>query len=468
MEWETEVCYRALKARDPRFDGLFFVGVSSTGVYCRPVCHARTPKEENCAFFDRPAAAEKAGYRPCLLCRPELAPGRSRVDAVDRLADVAVRLIEDGRLEEMSLNDLAEELGVTDRHLRRVVMARYGVSPIELAQTQRLLSAKRLLTDTRLPVGEVAMASGFSSVRRLNALFKERYRLSPSALRRRVESPRETVRCRVAFRPPYAWDEMLAFLGDRAIPGVELVENGVYRRAVAMGAVTGHVAVRMGEKGLEVEVTPALAVKLPAILRRIRRLFDTAAEPLEIAEALGELGGATPGLRVPGAWEGFEIGVRAILGQQISVKGARTLAGRIAGEFGPPIESPWPGLSVAFPSAERMAEAVPDEIAKLGVIGARAASIIGLAGALARKELRLLPGGDPQRTINALLKLKGIGPWTAEYIAMRALSYPDAFPRGDLGLLKALGTTDPRAADALVERYRPWRSYAALYLWRTL
>ena len=449
--------YRALTARDARFDGLFFVGVSSTGVYCRPVCSARTPKEANCAFFPCAAAAERAGYRPCLVCRPEIAPGRARVDALGRLADVAVRRIEAGA----SPAEVAQALGITDRHLRRAVVSAYGVPPVALAQTSRLLAAKRLLADTRMPVGEVALASGFASVRRMNTLFQERYRMSPSDLRRKGGEPSDTLRLRLPYRPPYAWAAMRDHFGARALPGVESIVDGRYVRAVE----GGWIAVGPGKgDSLEVEASASLAPVLPRVLRRVRRMFDADAEPLVIAEHLGELA-AEPGMRLPGAWDAFEVGVRAILGQQVSVAGARTVAGRLAAAYGTPVEGP--GVSLAFPSAGRIAALDPVEVVGHGIIMARAATVVRFAQAMV-DGLSLLPGDDPEETMARLVEIKGIGPWTAHVIAMRALGHPDAFPAADLGLMRALGVATPAEASALVERYRPWRAYAAVHLWRTL
>lgn len=457
MDLDARELYAALTARDARFDGLFFVGVKTTGVYCRPICSARTPREENCSFHLSAAAAESHGFRPCLVCRPELAPGRARVDAVSRLADAAVRRIEEGS----SPAEVARSLGVTDRHLRRAVVARYGVPPVALAQTGRLLTAKRLLTDTRLPVGEVALASGFASVRRLNALFRSRYRMSPTDLRRSAHTTGETIRLRIPYRPPYAWDAMLAFFGDRAIAGVEKIEEGRYQRNVVLGQDAGWIAVGPARNALEVEVPPSLGLHLPRILRRVRRMFDTEAEPLAIAERLGPLA-KEPGMRLPGAWDGFEIGVRAILGQQVSVAGARTVAGRFAAAFGEPA-----GWGVAFPSAARVGRLEPAEIARLGVVQVRATAIVALAKAV-ESGLKLTPGADPDATADALTSLRGVGPWTASYVAMRALGYPDAFPAADLGLMRALGAKTPAEALALVEPYRPWRAYAAIHLWSSL
>lgn len=450
--------YAALAARDARFDGLFFVGVRTTGVYCRPVCSARTPKRENCSFHPSAAAAEARGFRPCLVCRPELAPGRARVDAAGRLADAAVRRIEEG----MAPVEVARALGVTDRHLRRIVVARCGVPPVSLAQTGRLLLAKRLLADTRLPVGEIALMSGFASLRRMNALFRERYRMSPSDLRRHAPQEGETLRLRVPYRPPYAWEAMRDHFGLRGVPGVEATVDGRVVRLVE----NGWIAVGPGKgDALAVEASPSLAGDLPRVLRRVRRMFDTEAEPLAIAAHLGDLV-REPGMRLPGVWDGFEVGVRAILGQQISVAGARTVAGRLAAAFGEPVENPF-GLSVAFPSAARLAAVAPETIAAHGVILARARAIVALAQAV-EGGLRLAPPADPQALGAELVRIKGIGPWTAEIVAMRALGYPDAFPAADLGLMRALGAKTPAEALALAEPFRPWRAYAAVHLWRSL
>ncbi|HWA82292.1 MAG TPA: DNA-3-methyladenine glycosylase 2, partial [Fimbriimonadaceae bacterium] len=429
------------------------------------VCSARTPQPKNCQFFSNAAAAEHAGFRPCLLCRPEIAPGRSRVDAVGRLASVAVRRIEDGALTDTSLADFAAELGVTDRHLRRAVVEHYGVSPLELLQTQRLLVAKRLLMDTGLPIGEVALASGFSSVRRFNALFQERYRLSPSQIRKSKKRPGETILLEAGYRAPYDWESMIGFLGARCVEGVEAVENGRYLRAVSPG---GWIAVSPSpnKNALRVEISAGLAKAIPQLLRRVRRLFDTSSEPEAIAEVLGELAAEHPGLRVPGAFDGFEACVRAIVGQQISVAGARTIVGRIAKRFGTPVETPFESLTHAFPGPEAIATASIDDVASLGIVGKRAKALIAIAEAVAERRLRLVPGADVEATIAQLCEFDGIGPWTAQYIAMRALAYPDAFPHSDLGILKALGTKNPSEALAIAEQWRPWRAYAALHLWR--
>jgi AraC family transcriptional regulator of adaptative response / DNA-3-methyladenine glycosylase II len=471
----TDHCYRALLSKDSRFDGKFFVGVSSTGIYCRPVCTAKTPMRTRCTFFPSAAAAEGAGFRPCLRCRPELAPGNAGVDASQRIAHAAASLIDDGFLEEQDLALLAARLGVTDRHLRRVFRAEFGVAPVGYAQTQRLLLAKRLLTDTALPVTDIALASGFGSVRRFNALFQARYRMQPNRLRnqesKNVGNP--AMRFELAYRPPLPWETMLAFLGQRAIRGVEAVVGDEYRRtaSIAHGGVVhrGWIAVRPVARRamLQVSMSAELAKVVPPVLARIKRLFDLACDPHAVAAQLGALTEAHPGLRVPGAFDGFELAVRAILGQQVTVKAATTLSGRLARTFGDPLETPWDALTHTFPGAQRIAALVVDDIASQGIIASRARSILALAGGIAAGTLVLAPGVDVDRTMAALRELPGIGEWTTQYIAMRALAWPDAFPHTDLGVMKALGETAPKRVLARAEPWQPWRAYAVMHLWHS-
>src|SRR5690242_8460906 len=374
---DPRTCYRALKARDARFDGRFFVAVSSTRIYCRPVCTVKPPKRENCRFFPSAAAAESNGYRPCLRCRPELAPGNASVDARTRLAQAAASMMEDRTLDQEGLDTLAARLGITDRHLRRAFGAEFGVSPVEFAQTQRLLLAKRLLTDTALRVTEVAFASGFGSVRRFNALFRQRYRLRPGQLRgqRRVGTPAaaDVLEFELAFRPPFDRPAVSAFLGARSIAGVEAVEGGCYRRTVRIPGDRrdhiGWIAVEMSSMKpvLRVAVSASLAKALPPVLSRVKALMDLACHPAEVAQALGALAKRHPGLRVPGAFDGFEIAVRAILGQQVTVAAARTVAGRFAAAFGDPIATAFDSLTTLFPTAVRVADLPPRRIARLGM-----------------------------------------------------------------------------------------------------
>lgn len=475
MPLDPEACYRALRTHDPRFDGRFFVGVSSTRIYCRPVCTVRLPRRENCRFFASAAAAEVDGYRPCLRCRPELAPGNASVDSIARLAQGAVDLIENGALDAGGIEHLSRRVGVTSRHLRRIFDAEFGVSPIEYAQTQRLLLAKRLLTDTALPVTEVALASGFASVRRFNALFKARYRMAPGRLRdvRGGRALPSTLAFELSFRPPYDWDAMLAFLGSRAIDGVESVTEQVYARTIAIphrGSISvGRVEVRRAPKkmALSVSVSPTLARAIPAVLSKVKHAFDLACDPGIVAEALGPLAAANPGLRVPGAFDGFELAVRAVVGQQISVRAARTVLGRIARSFGEPDESDETGaLTRLFPTAARVASLAPDDLVALGITRARAQTLIGLALEIASGRILLELEADVDATVDRLVALPGIGTWTANYIAMRALRWPDAFLAGDLVVLKALGETRPARAIRASEGWRPWRAYAVMHLWR--
>lgn len=472
MELDANTCYKALSTHDARFDGRFFTGVTSTGIYCRPVCRTRRTKRENCRFYPSAAAAEAAGFRPCLRCRPELAPGHAAVDAGGRIARSAASRIENGALLDSSLAGLSDSLGVTDRHLRRVFAEEFGVTPIAYAQTQRLLLAKRLLTDTRMPVTEVALAAGFGSLRRFNALFRERYRLQPRVLRKTPEAAaRGELVFELAWRPPYAWVEQCDFLGVRATEGVELVEKGRYFRTVAIeregNRYSGWIAVacRGRRHTLEVTLADSLARVVSPVLGRVKHLFDVGAQPEDIAAGLGELAAARPGLRVPGAIDGFEMAVRAVLGQQITVAAARTLAGRIARAFGEPIETPFAGLSHVFPSAKQLSAASGDALGRLGVTRSRQRAIHALADSCSSGELTLEPGADIEREMEALRSLPGIGEWTTQYTAMRALGWPDAFPHTDHAVKKALGERSPRRVLELAERWRPWRAYATLHLW---
>ncbi len=479
MTIDDDVCYRALTARDNRFDGVFFVGVKTTGIYCRPVCTAKTPRPQRCRFFTSAALAEQSGFRPCLRCRPELAPGNSPVDSARTIARAAAARIEAGALNDGgSLEDLAASLGLSSRQLRRSVRAELGVSPVELAQTNRLLLAKRLIAETQLTMVQVAFAAGFESVRRFNALFRSHYRLTPSALRRSAAQPARTdsLRLTLAYRPPFDWEAMLRFLAARAIPGIECVSGEAYSRTVRVGEHRGWLSVAPldDRHALVVDLATALALALPSILARLRSLFDLDARPDVIAGHLASdplLAASLErhrGLRVPGAFDSFELGLRALLGQQVSVRGASTLAGRFAHRFGEVIETPLACLNRVTPTAESLAAARTTTLAGLGLPKARAESLRNLARAVVRREIDLEAGVDPPAVVAELVKLPGIGPWTAEYIAMRALRWPDAFPAGDLGLLKASRLKSARALEHAAEPWRPWRAYAAMHLWESL
>lgn len=479
MHLNPDTCYRALTARDRRFDGVFFTGVTTTGIYCRPVCPARTPRKDRCRFFATAAAAEREGFRPCLRCRPELAPGCAPMDACSRVAQAAASRIESGVLQdEGGLEVLAKELGVTSRHLRRIVRRELGVSPIELAQTHRLLLAKRLLTDSQLPIIQVAYASGFASVRRFNALFQSRYGFSPRRLRRPATRPLpdDRLRLTLAYRPPFAWPELLQFLAGRATSGVEWVDGDSYARTVALGKHRGwlRVAPVAGRDLLAVELTTTLAPVLPALLGKLRELLDLNARPDVIAAhlrtdaRLRPLVKSRPGLRVPGAFDGFELAVRAILGQQVSVRAATTLMGRFAAAFGEPMETPFIELARLSPTPEVVAGAKLEELTRLGVMARRGETILALARAVAEGRLDLRPGSDPEWIALKLQELPGVGPWTAQYIVMRGLHWPDAFPVGDLGLRRAWGASSGRELTDAAEAWHPWRAYAAMYLWTSL
>jgi len=477
MILSPDTCYRALATHDARFDGRLFVGVASTGVYCRPVCSVRAPKRENCRFYPSAAAAERDGFRPCLRCRPELAPGNASIDAAVRLAQSAASLIEDGVANEGGIDALAARLGITDRHLRRVFQGEFGVTPIEFAQTQRLLLAKRLLTDTSLPVTEVAFAAGFGSLRRFNALFKARYRLSPMQLRQHQPAPvhRDALTFELAYRPPLDWPGLSTFLGARAIAGVEELDGPIYRRTVAIShAGARHLgwleAQPVGRKkaALRVRLSSSLSSVVPQTLARVKRLFDLACNPDDVATVLGPLAATRAGVRVPGAFDGFEVAVRAVLGQQVTVKAARTLAGRFAARFGVAIDTPFTGLTVAFPDAQRIVQAPAEEIGQLGVLRSRVRSIQAIADQVSRGALTLDATVDVGAEIERLRALPGIGEWTAQYLAMRAMAWPDAFPHTDLGVMKALGEVDPRKVLQRAEAWRPWRAYAVMHLWHAL
>jgi AraC family transcriptional regulator of adaptative response / DNA-3-methyladenine glycosylase II len=475
MTLDSDACYRALAAHDTRFDGRFYVGVASTGIYCRPICNVRMPRRENCRFFPSAAAAEVAGYRPCLRCRPELAPGHASVDASARLARGAVNLIENGVMDEGGIETLAARVGVTSRHLRRIFETEYGVSPVEYAQTQRLLLAKRLLTDTALPVTEVALASGFASVRRFNDLFRTRYRMAPSRLRKERAGgtlPASLVFL-LAYRAPYDWSAIHDFLARRAVAGIESVTEGGYARTVSIRhrgtAHAGRIDVRHlpRKSALEVSVAATLAPVVPALLSRVKQAFDLACDPVPVALALGPLAARHPGLRVPGTFDGFELAVRAIVGQQVSVRGARTVLGRLVSAFGTPLLPAEGALTHLFPVPAALAAAPVAELARIGLTGARARAIIALAQAMANGALVLEPEADVDATVARLLGLPGVGAWTAQYVAMRALRWPDAFPAGDLVVRRMLGAPRPAQALEKARQWQPWRAYAVMHLWRT-
>ncbi|WP_422014735.1 Ada metal-binding domain-containing protein [Roseateles sp.] len=470
-----DAAYAALAARDARFDGRLFVGVTSTGIYCRPVCRVRLPKRENCLFFSTAAQAEAAAFRPCMKCRPELAPRAlawTTMDASRTLATQAAAWLDACDDAEASVEQLAAHLGITSRHLRRIFQAEHGVSPLQYLQTRRLLLAKSLLTDSALPVQEIAFAAGFASLRRFNAAFVEHYRMQPTALRREGGSGQAPSRLRLAYRAPYDVAGVLAFLAPRAVAGVETVGEGVITRSLALTHAgvrrAGWVRVGFERAGeVSVELAPSLWPAVGVLLPLLRGWLDLDADPEVIATALGPH--AVPGQRLPGCVDRFELAVRAVLGQQVTVAAARTLAGRFVERFAEVLADAPEGCGRLFPTPERIARATRDDIASLGIIARRADSLIALAQAwptlaFARRD------GSPEAALDELQRIPGIGPWTASYMLMRGWSWPDAFPPGDVVLRRALGGAapplSPKAYLEAAERYRPFRSYAVLHLWR--
>ena len=491
-------CYLALRARDARFDGSFFTGVTSTGIYCRPVCSVKAPKPENCRFFHHASQAESAGFRPCLRCRPEMAPHSvvwSIQDAFYILAHQAARLLDEPENWTPTVQNLASRLGISDRHVRRIFEAQFGVSPTQYLQTRRLHTAKQLLADTSLPITQIALMSGYASVRRFNAAFVEHYKLNPTQLRRKGpdadadagDAPDagrtdQGSTIRLGYRPPYDVAAILAFFSKRMINAIEFIATDAHKtsltrtfRVESGGRVhAGWLRVHFDEtrSQLVLQVSDSLRGVLPLVIRRVRAMFDLDADPAAINGVLHAAFPAGDGLRVPGALDGYELAVRAVLGQQITVAAARTLAQRMVDKFGEPIKTPWPELTRLFPSPTVLAGldgASGDALGQLGIVRQRQAAIVGIAQAVAGKQLQLHGGADVNATITALKALPGIGDWTAQYIAMRALRWPDAFPAGDVALHKALsvqGLKNPaRQAELASNAWKPWRSYAVIRAW---
>ncbi|MBO0776899.1 MAG: helix-turn-helix domain-containing protein, partial [Actinobacteria bacterium] len=482
MMLDPDTCYRAVLARDPRFDGRFFTAVTSTGIYCRPICPARTPARRNMRFFPHAAAAEAAGFRACRRCRPEASPGSPEWNARGDLVARAVRLIGDGCVDEHGVGGLARRLAVTDRHLRRLMLAELGTTPLALARTTRLQTARRLLAETGMPVTEIAFASGFTSIRQFNASFQQACRQSPSAVRAAAPGQRPRgaghrndgtwLSLRLACREPFDGQALLRFLAARAIPGVEEVTGNRYARTVHTPAGPGLIELAIPPEPGQVLLRARLSGLrgVGQVVSRCRRLLDLDADPQAIGaalaadEVLAPLVAARPGLRVPGAYDGFELAVRAVLGQQVSLAAARTFAARLAARFGSHLD---PGAGPAagvphllFPRASDLAGA---DLSGLGLTAARQLTLRALAGAVASGRLSIGPGADPGETAARLAELPGIGPWTISYVLMRAVADPDAYPAGDLGLRRALaglGCGGDRAG-----RWRPWRAYAAMHLW---
>jgi AraC family transcriptional regulator of adaptative response / DNA-3-methyladenine glycosylase II len=474
MELDWQVCSRARLTRDARFDGKFFIGVFTSGVYCRSICPAPPAKEKNVCYFPTAAAAAAAGFRPCLRCRPECSPGTPAWVGTPNTVSRALRLISESGLDDGGVEALAERLGVGSRHLRRLFLQHLGATPSAVARTRQMHFAKKLLDETNLPMSEVALASGFGCVRRFNAGIRKVYHRTPTQIRRlarqKMVQPENQYFFRLRFRPPYDWKGMLAFLAPRATPGVEAVVDGTYRRTISLNGSDGcfEVSLDEGKNVLVVRLQFGDPRSFFFITERIRTMFDLNADWAAIVQSLrtdpvlATQVDSGPGLRVPGCWNGFELATRAILGQQITVKGATLLAGRMVSSFGKPFSS-GNGLTHLFPTPAALADA---KLTRIGLTGARAETIRALAGAVCDGRLTFEGVVDSDDFLNRLCEIPGIGKWTAQYVAMRALGEPDAFPSGDLGLLRAMALGNSHELEKHAEVWRPWRAYAAMYLWR--
>ncbi|HEX4598067.1 MAG TPA: AlkA N-terminal domain-containing protein [Burkholderiaceae bacterium] len=474
MKLDWEVCNRARYARDARFDGKFFIAVKTTGIYCRPSCRARTSNDRNIVYFPTAAAAAEAGFRPCLRCRPESSPGCPAWAGTQNTVTRALRLISESGLEDGGVEALAEHLGVGGRHLRRLFLKHLGATPTAVAQTRRLHFAKKLIDETALPMGQVALASGFGCVRRFNETIRRVYQRTPTQIRRLARKapklPHNAYLFRLDFRPPYNWKRLLEFLAARATPGVETVRDGRYRRSIALSGHQGFLEVYFEAQKNELAACVHFDEprSLLFIIERARAMFDLNADwsviarTLRVDPVLARSVETEAGLRVPGCWDGFELTVRAILGQQVSVKGATTLAGRLADAFGQRI-APSDGLTHLFPTPDVLADA---DLTRIGLTRARADTVRAFARAVCERRIRFEGVVDYDDLRSRLCEVPGIGKWTAEYVAMRAMCDPDAFPAGDLHLRRRMGDCTERELERRSEPWRPWRAYATMLLWQ--
>ena len=466
MELDFERCYRAVDSRDQRFDGWFYTAVRTTGIYCRPSCPATTPKRENVTFYPSAAAAQRGGYRACRRCRPDAAPGSPEWDVRADTVGRAMRLIGDGVVDREGVPGLAARLGYTERHLHRMLTAELGAGPLALARAQRAQTARVLIETTDLGLAEIAFAAGFGSVRQFNETILEVYACPPSALRERRPVPRTgagTISLRLAYRSPLHAGAMLDFLAARALPDVESCDETTYQRILSLPHGGATVALTPADRWVSATLRLSDVRDLAPAVARCRRLFDLDADPVAVDGTLGAdpaltaLVRAEPGVRVPRSVDGFELAVRAIVGQQVSVSSARTTLARLLRFAG----------AGGFPGAETVAE-LPDEA--FGMPAARRETVRALAQAVADTKLDLDPGTDRQETVARLMELPGIGAWTAGYVAMRATGDPDVFLPTDLAArrgARALGLPDTaKALGRHAERWRPWRSYALIRLWR--
>ncbi len=471
---DRDFCYRVWLAKDARFDGRIFVCVTSTGIYCRPICPARIPKKDNCRFVKSAAAAEAAGFRSCLRCRPESAPGTPTWSGTQASVARALRLIEEGALDREGVDALAARLGIGARQLRRLFITHVGATPQAVAGNRRLLSAKQLISETDMTFTDIAFSVGYQSLRRFNDAVRTSYGVAPTLLRRgAVRESSDAIVLRLGFRPPLNWNAMLGYLAFRAIPGVEEIAGTTYRRSFRLGAAAGVLEVAPGKNPntLEISIRASGPVPVRQIAARARRIFDLDADPSAIAAAfaddplLSARLARAGSIRVPGAFDGFELGVRAILGQQISVKGATTIAGRVVRRCGDPMHPADESLTHYFPTPRALAGS---DLSGLGITGGRIATLKAFARAVETDRVTFAPGVSLESKVAELCTVSGIGTWTAHYIALRAVGEPNAFPSADLGLRKAAGNGVPIATlklESIAEAWRPWRGYAALLLW---
>ena len=478
----SKTLYSAFKSKDIRFDGHFFVGISSTGIYCRPICRAKLPKPENCTYYPTAAAAEHHGYRPCLLCRPELAPHNGKLSIANNVA----LLLESNYDNFENISEIAEYLGYTDRHLRRIFKEEYGVSPVQYMQTHRLLLSKNLLTDTSLNILDIALASGFGSLRRFNFLFKKHYRLTPTSFRKQIgknNTREDTISLSLSYRPPYLWDQLLSFLSERSIPGIEkVVDNKYFRTVIILNTdgkhISGYICVGNNAKknSLAVTLSSSLLPVLSQVLTKIRHLFDLNSDPYTIYENLSHMNNIAPnlivlGTRLPGAFDPFELSVRAVLGQQITIKAARTLVTRLTNTYGTLFKTSIEGLTHTFPLPEdilKLKTNIEDCFGVLGITSRRSKTILDLAFAFTKNTIDFSIYTKLEIEIEKMLSISGIGKWTAHYIAMRAMGYTDAFLETDVGIKKALPFYTPKELLEITKECKPWRSYATINLWNSL